>query len=125
MTPIISPWWFYLIDVLGNLKLLCNPLLLIVIGICVVALLSTKWSLKEDILKLDEDKSDAGLYKDAKILCVTLLVLFVVGNFIPSKETMYTMMVAQNVTYENVEKAADIIQDSVDYIFDKFNGGEE
>lgn len=37
---------------------------------------------------------------------------------------MYTMLVASQVTTENLEVASDVIQDSVDYIFDKMNEGD-
>jgi hypothetical protein len=38
---------------------------------------------------------------------------------------MYTMMVANVVTYENVEIATDAIKDSVDYIVEVFEGGND
>lgn len=40
---------------------------------------------------------------------------------IPSEETMYKMLVAQYVTYENVDKATESIKEGVDYIFKKLD----
>lgn len=39
----------------------------------------------------------------------------------PSEETMYKMLVAQYVTYENVDKVTESIKEGVDYIFKKLN----
>lgn len=57
-----------------------------------------------------------------KILKKVLIVLCIVAGVYtvtPSEETMYKMLVAQNVTYENVDKATEAIKDRVDYIFKK------
>ena len=40
---------------------------------------------------------------------------------LPSKETCYKMMVASQITDTNIQKAEDVIKDSVDYIFEKIN----
>ena len=59
-----------------------------------------------------------------KIEKICLIACIVTGTFnliIPSQKTMYTMLVANFVTYENVETATESIKDSVDYIFEKLN----
>lgn len=43
---------------------------------------------------------------------------------IPSKETIYKMLVSKYVTYENIDKATDTIKDGVDYIFEKLDGNK-
>lgn len=116
MTPIISPWVFYWIDVFENIGCLCAIILLvgsIILGVCILC------------LPMLVDIFDEKAPKFSKKVAITLIVFAIVGTFIPSKETMYTMLVAQNVTAENIEIATETIKDSVDYIFDKFNGGEE
>ena len=106
--PIINPFWFYLIDVLGNLKDISGSLVLILFAVLVVLFLSWLIDVEKDI---------------SKWLKYSLIVTFLcigVNIVIPSEKTMYTMMVANVVTYENVEKATDAISESVDYILDKF-----
>lgn len=39
--------------------------------------------------------------------------------FIPAKETCYQMMIASQVTDENIQSAEDVIKKFVDYIFEK------
>ena len=38
---------------------------------------------------------------------------------------MYTMLVSSYVTTDNLETATEVIQDGVDYIFDKLDSDEE
>lgn len=135
MTTIINPWVFYWIEVLTKL---CNFMeFLVVIGSVSILFLiifacTCFYGMKENERFGEEDKD----YKENKTYflaskkiiksfsyCLIVSILFT--TFIPSKETMYTMLVAQNVTTENIEIATDIIKDSVDYIFDKFNESEE
>lgn len=108
---IISPFWFYLIDVLGNLKDVSKIIVICTIGlgsILAVVLFVDGWDDNNFVIK--------------KALKITLIILCIATSsniFIPSEKTMYTMMVANVVTYENVDKAADVISDSVDYVMDK------
>lgn len=57
--------------------------------------------------------------KTNKRLLVVSLSMLIVITFIPSKETCYQMMVASQVTEENIKSAEDVIKNSVDYIFEK------
>lgn len=45
--------------------------------------------------------------------------MLIVITFIPAKETCYQMMIASQVTDENIQSAEDVIKKSVDYIFEK------
>ena len=116
---IINPWIFYLIDVLSSLK----EISAIVAGITLFGALClvTFIAVYQTIYCYDED--DRLLIKQSiKILKKVLIVLCIsagVFTVTPSEETMYKMLVAQNVTYENVDKATEVIKDGVDYIFKK------
>lgn len=109
MTPIINPWLFYLVNVIADLKLNC----------LIIALLFTLYIGASTLI--DEDLNDEKTAKAIKkvVICVSLVVT--AETFLPSKETCYQMMVASQVTEENVKKAEDAIKNSVDYIFEKIN----
>lgn len=47
--------------------------------------------------------------------------MFTVESFLPSKKACYQMMIASQVTKENIQKAEDTIKSPVDYIFEKIN----
>lgn len=114
MKPIINPWLFYLVDVIGNFKSSCFVLLLIiVIGFGATVLIEIGEAADE--LELDTVK----VIKTLKRMAVVGVLLMTLNMLLPSKKTCYQMMIASQVTEENVKKAEDVIKDSVDYIFEK------
>lgn len=116
MKPIINPWLFYLVDVIGNFKSSCFVLLLIiVIGFGATVLIEIGEAADE--LELDTVK----VIKTLKRMAVVGVLLMTLNMLLPSKKTCYQMMIASQVTEENVKKAEDVIKDSVDYIFEKMN----
>lgn len=109
MTPIINPWLFYLVDVISNLKIMfCIFPLVILAGILL-------W------IVCDEDANEEKLNRLFKKWFIVVIVFLAFTLFLPSKKTCYQMMVASQVTEENVKKAEDVIKDSVDYIFEKID----
>lgn len=61
-----------------------------------------------------------GMWKDVKKLAIPFiviaLVLVIAGIFIPSKQTLITMKVAELATKENVQLTANQLKEIVDYI---------
>lgn len=115
MKPIINPWLFYLVDCLEGLKTVCVisvPVLVIVIGFLTATI---------DDLGRGEEKELKSSRRTRKIVILFSILLIIVIPFIPSKETCYKMMVASQITDNNVQKAEDVIKNSVDYIFEKIN----
>lgn len=115
MKPIINPWMFYIVDCLDGLKMLCIisvPVLVIVIGF-LTATIDDLWS--------DQEKEKKSAIRTRKIVILFSISILIVIPFIPSKETCYKMMVASQITDNNIQKAEDTIKNSVDYIFEKIN----
>ena len=115
MKPIINPWLFYLVDCLDGLKMLCIlavPLLVFVIGYITLTI---------DDLGRGKEKELKSARRTRKIVIIFSILILIVIPFIPSKETCYKMMVSSQITDNNIQKAEDVIKDSVDYIFEKIN----
>ena len=115
MKPIINPCLLYLVDLLDGLKTLCIlavPVLVIVIGYLTITI---------DDLGRGEEKELKSARRTRKIVILFSILLIIVIPFIPSKETCYKMMVASQITDTNIQKAEDVIKDSVDYIFEKID----
>ena len=111
MKPIINPWLFYAVNFLVNLQDVCS-IVLIVCGVVMAFLTLNGLG--------DEEKLKANKKTNKRLLVVSLLMLIVI-TFIPAEETCYKMMIASQVTGNNIQKAEDVIKDSVDYIFEKIN----
>lgn len=122
MEPIVSPWLFYIINVLDSLEGLCSVTAFISFVIAYGYLI--EYSEKSKVIEEGEAESEAQLTKiTAKVkyykkcfkgwTCFFILsVLLIVA--IPTKETMYKMLVASFVTNDNislvVEKTGDILE---------------
>ena len=122
MKPIINPWMFYLVDCLDGLKMVCIiavPVLVIVIA--VLSYIIEDLGLDIDDLGLNKENELKSAIRTRKIVIFFSILLLIVIPFIPSKETCYKMMVASQITDNNIHKAEDTIKNSVDYIFEKIN----
>lgn len=111
MTPIINPWLFYLVNFLVNLQDIC----VIVLIVCAVSFAFLTFA---DFANEDEDEVKANKKTKKRLLTISVPLLIVI-TFIPTRETCYQMMIASQVTDDNIQSAEDVIKDSVDYIFEK------
>lgn len=112
--PIIRPLWLYLIDLLNKLNVLMFLVLVVTVGITIIAIAYclSEWGYFED----DEAKEIKRVFK--KVIVVILVVALVVVA-IPTKETMYTMLIAEQITPANVQYVGESVEGCVDYMFDK------
>lgn len=120
MTYYINPIWFYLMSVSTGLKIF-----LCALGIISLVIIVMIWAAEEgaDITNLEEyEKNTFKLFK--KIIIASIMSLFI-GILVPSKETCIEMMIASQVTHENVTDTKEEIYEIVDYITDKVKGEEE
>lgn len=109
MKPIINPLLFYLVDIISNLKIMCCIFPLAILGGFII------------LIACDEDASEEKLNRLFKKWFIVTIAFLAFTLFLPSKKTCYQMMVASQVTEENIKSAEDVIKDSVDYIFEKIN----
>lgn len=123
MTYYINPIWFYLTSVFNGIKIF-----LCVLGgfsLVISAFAFIAWAIDgcSDITDLDDDeKKTFKIFK--KIIIASFISLFI-GILTPAKETCIEMMIASQVTHENVAATKEEIYEIVDYITDKVNGDKE
>lgn len=116
MKPIISPWLIYLIDLFDNLKGLLT-VALILLGCTAVALLIIWLFSSLDYNERLIVACKKYLKKSVIWLCVSGLLFAVT----PSKDTMYTMIVLDNVTTDNIQAIGKTGKDVIDYITDQID----
>ena len=118
MEPIISPWWIYLIDLFDNLKGLLGVALFLLGGAAVALLIIWFFS------SLDYEQDEGPIVACKKYLKKSVIWLCVSGllfTVIPSKDTMYTMIVLDNVTTDNIQAIGKTGKDIIDYITDQID----
>ena len=102
MEYIINSWWFYWIDILDKMQIFC-----IFIGVLgAIASVAYQFYLNDTFDPIP---------KTGTIFAVICGVVFMIGMFIPSQETMYKMMVAQMATRQNVSMATDGARELIEF----------
>ena len=118
MKPIISPWVIYLIDLVDKFQGIIN-VALCVLGFAIFVL-GIAWLL----FSTDYDQDDSIIVTCKKYLKKSI-IWFVVSVLLfavfPSKDTMYTMLVLDNVTSDNIQAIGKTGKDVVDYITDQID----
>lgn len=117
MNPIISPLTIYLIN-------LMDPLHAVFIGACIVFLvlgiltgidyLDNKDSSTEKYQK--QAQKALGRTRRMAVICVLCMLLAV---FVPSKNTIIEMIVAQNITVNNINAGEEKVKEAIDYLVEK------
>mgnify|MGYP000872595161 FL=1 len=120
MKPIISPWLIYLIDLFNNLKGLLN-VILILLGCVIVGILIIWFVCFIDYKDEQDDNVIIVCKKHLKKLIIWLGIIGLLFTAIPSKDTMYTMLVLENVTTDNIQAIGKTGKDVVDYITDQID----
>jgi len=116
MTPIINPWIFYVIDICNNIK---NILSLIIPIFCIGTIgLFVGWIIIG--CGNNENLNRKGYIKVIKTSVIILCTSFLFSIFIPSKETIEKMIIAQNVTYERMEIVGETVKNVYDDIMNIF-----
>lgn len=115
MTPVISPWVFYLMPVCENIATVSA----IATGISGLALAVVAGCLVSYYNYFDED--EIGRFKHwIKLLSVITIIALLLACLIPSEETITKMIVAQNVTYERVDVVTDTVANVYNDIMNLF-----
>ena len=116
-TPIISPIWFYMMDVSDKLILTTG----IVFFLCIIVVIVFFITLPI----IQDELPDDDFKKMFKYLMISLSVSGFLFMVVPSQDTMMKMLIAQNITYERVEGGKEMVKDTVDYIFEKIDESKE
>lgn len=114
MNPIISPWVFYVIDIMQSLSNLATVLTIVTVVVCgaaVLALPIISDAIDDDVLEWIRNNA----IKKFIVFCIVLLFIDI---FVPSKQTAYTMLIAQYTTTDNIEKVGGTAEKAVQKLAD-------
>lgn len=97
-TPIINPVWFYLADVIPSLGVFLG---VFGGGLCIVGL---AFLIAGEVTKEDINR--------CKKYLIPGLIVFLLSFMMPSKDTIYQMVVAKAITPNNIKIVSDYIDDT-------------
>lgn len=115
MTYYINPIWFYIMNVGDTLKkflFIAGTVISISVGIFY-------------LFDFIDNKCDKALIKTVKKIIIASIIAIVISIFVPSKVTCIEMMVASQITHENVSATKEEIYEIIDYITDKVDYEEK
>lgn len=127
MNYIINPSWFYWLQLLSDSKTIIKVisaltsvgLIVAIIAAIVDYVLGYKYrnQIDKDGEPYDPDwRSYLLAKKFIKILFPITIVFLIISIFIPSKETLISMMIAKYATKENLSMTVEGVKSAVDYI---------
>lgn len=119
MEPIIDPKLFYLCDVCETLDVVM--VVLLVAG--VISLIAHAVIYCDSAFYNDGDfNGDIKKFKRGIYITVIAIVISLLGAiFVPSRKTIYQMIVFDNITENNIEAGKDDIKELIDYTIDKID----
>ena len=121
MEPIINPMFFYWLSVVDNLRgisigfMISSLIVLVILGVVYICSIGTDF--------LDENGKKA--FKTIMIFSIIICILFsILLIFVPSKDTLIEMVIAQNLTTNNIEAGIEAVKGVTDYIIEAIKGLE-
>ena len=102
MTPVINPLWFWLMDFSDQADFAFAIGCMVCIGIYA-------------LIKLCAENEP---YHTNKFLVIGIIT-FTISCVTPSADTIMKMLIANTITYENIESTKDSTKELVDYIIEK------
>lgn len=110
MKPIISPWLIYFAELADRINMTFLFVALIAFIIMAFAFIPYMDNKKDETLK-------QCLKKSFIWFCISIAIVVIT----PSKDTVYTMVVLDNVTTDNIQAIGKTGKDVVDYITEQID----
>ena len=114
MTPIISPWFFYLLSVSTGIKMLLGGIAVVFIGAAVFKLIDAD-------SYLHESEGMKSALKRVKEFFIAAIVFAILTILVPDGKTCVQMLIADNITYERLEVVGETVEDVYKDILDFAN----
>lgn len=110
MEPIISPWFFYFVDIADKIIVFSRILtfFLFVVGIFIFA------------ITYNEHNEDSNNLKSlARKMIIAVPIFGLLSIFTPNSTTCYKMLITSYVTPNNIEIAVEKSDKAIEYIIEK------
>lgn len=112
MKPIINPWLIYLAGICDPIKIVLGFFGFMLTIICIVLLC---FILSESLTK-DEEHKYLKYIKKTIIACISCIVLTIM---IPSQQTVYTIVISNQITTDNIKLLGGTAKDVIEYLTDQ------
>lgn len=116
MEPIVSPWFIYCISVIEHLRAFIGAVafVAVILDICIIvgAFIET-----DDFVSVFYNREENKIKPFIKLLIVVSIIFPLLSVFIPTKETIIAMYVANMITPDNLNFANEVFKNNLkDYV---------
>ena len=112
MKPIINPWLIYLAGICDPIKIVLGFFGFMLTIICIALLC---FILSESLTK-DEEHKYLKYIKKTIIACISCIVVTIM---IPSQQTVYTIVISNQITTDNIKLLGGTGKDIIEYLTDQ------
>lgn len=113
--PIISPWVFYWIETMSQIKDFAGIVITVTVPVSIPLVMLRTQIIKIGVLSEERYK------KITKGIIIAGIISVIAYIFIPSRGTMYKMLAASYITQENIESVGESIDKIADKLVEKIN----
>lgn len=114
MKPIISPIWFYLVNLFSKVEILTEALIALGVILTVIfAIIVIAVEVDGEFVSEEERKKWYSYIKKSIIIAIIAGIMYCA---IPSESTCYKMLAAQVVTPDNISTVGKTSEDIINYI---------
>lgn len=116
MEPIVNPWLIYLASIVENLRTFFGTISFIVLVLDVIIIMGI-FIEGDDAIDVFYNQEEKKIKSISKLLIALSIICPLLSVFIPSKETIIAMYIANIVTPDNLNIANEIFKSNLkDYI---------
>lgn len=116
MEPIVNPWLIYLASIVENLQTFFGTISFIVLVLDVIIIMSI-FIEGDDAIDVFYNQEEKKIKSISKLLIALSIICPLLSVFIPTKETIIAMYIANIITPDNLNIANEIFKSNLkDYI---------
>ena len=121
MEPIVNPWLIYFISIVEHLRTFFSAItfVLVVLDICIIA---GAFIETDDAIAVFYNYEESKIKPPIKLLIVASIIFPLLMVFIPTKETIIAMYIANVVTPDNLSIANEIFKSNLKDYMDIISG---
>lgn len=112
MEPIVNPWLIYFASIVEQLRTFFNAITYIVVVLDIIIVMGT-FVESDDAIAVFYNREEKKIRPFIKLLIVLSIICPLLVIFIPSKETIIAMYIANMVTLDNLNIANEIFKSNL------------
>ena len=112
MEPIVNPWLIYFASIVEQLRIFFNAITYIVVVLDIIIVMGT-FVESDDAIAVFYNREEKKIRPFIKLLIVLSIICPLLVIFIPSKETIIAMYIANMVTPDNLNIANEVFKSNL------------